>query len=387
MQIESIKPYNDRETTEALLKYREHPMMLALLDYAFPNQDSGFLQGKITACTSTYDFHSKIIYPALQRVIAETTEGLSTSGFDDLDPNQSYLYISNHRDIVLDTSLTNMVLLEKKMVMTASAIGDNLVQEEFLMAFSKMNRNFLVKRSLTPREMLMSSINLSKYIHELLNEDNRSVWLAQKEGRTKDGNDQTHQGVLKMLTLGKERKGSALQHLKALKIVPLSISYEYDPTDYLKMPALLASYYEQEYVKTKDEDFNNILTGVLGQKKRIHIAVGEPIGIELDEIETSVEIVNQQLKGVTELVTKKIQDLYKLWPTNYIAYDMLNGTDKYSDKYTEEQKLLFEERVAKKTDPNDKVMIKSFLSMYANPVVNSIKLQADTGSFASESSM
>ena len=385
MQIDSIKPYNDEETKEAIQKYGKHPMMLALLDYAFPNQNAAFLHEKITACNCIYDFHSTIIYPALQRVLSETTEGLTTSGFDDLDPNQAYLYISNHRDIVLDTSLTNMVLLEKNMVMTASAIGDNLVQEEFLMAFSKMNRNFLVKRSLTPREMLMSSIHLSKYIHELINEDNRSVWLAQKEGRTKNGNDQTHQGVLKMLTLGKERKGNALQHLKSLKIVPLAISYEYDPTDYLKMPALLASYYEQEYVKTKNEDFNNILTGVLGQKKRIHIVAGEPINLELDQIEESIDTINQQLKGVAELITNKIHSLYKLWPTNYIAFDLLNKTSEYSDRYTVEQKSLFEKRVSKKTDPKDEVMIKGFLTMYANPVVNAIQLQKNSKRAVSES--
>ncbi|MDA9774643.1 hypothetical protein N9B82_06760, partial [Saprospiraceae bacterium] len=302
--------------------------------------------------------------------LKETTDGLTTDGFDKLDKNTSYLYISNHRDIVLDTSLTNVVMYDKDLIMTSSAIGDNLVQQEFLLAFSKLSRNFLVKRSLTPREMLMSSINLSKYISHLLEDENRSIWLAQREGRTKDGNDITHQGILKMLTLGKERGTDNLEHLKTLKIVPLSISYEYDPTDYLKMPALLASYYDQEYVKTKNEDFNNIMTGVLGHKKRVHISAGDIINPEIDLIAQNAGSANEQLQQVAKCITEKIHQQYKLWPSNYIAHDMLYNTDEFSDKYTVAERNTFAKRVAKKTDIDNEIVIKKFLAMYAYPVLN-----------------
>lgn len=370
MDIESIRPYFDNEVHDALMKYAENPMMLALLDYAFPNKDMDYYRAKLNECKTIKDFQTKIIYIALQRILKETTDGLSTDGFDKLDKNTSYLYISNHRDIVLDTSLTNVVMYDKDLIMTSSAIGDNLVQQEFLLAFSKLSRNFLVKRSLTPREMLMSSINLSKYISHLLEDENRSIWLAQREGRTKDGNDITHQGILKMLTLGKERGTDNLEHLKTLKIVPLSISYEYDPTDYLKMPALLASYYDQEYVKTKNEDFNNIMTGVLGQKKRVHISAGEIINPEIDLIAQNAGSANEQLQQVAKCITEKIHQQYKLWPSNYIAHDMLYNTDEFSGKYTVAERNTFAKRVAKKTDIDNEVVIKKFLAMYAYPVLN-----------------
>lgn len=370
MDIESIRPFYDNEVKETLLKYANDPMMLALLDYAFPNQGMDFYLSKIDTCNSIEDFQINIIYVAIQRILRETTDGLTTSGFENLKPDESYLYISNHRDIVLDTSLTNIVMHDKGLVMTASAIGDNLVQQEFLLAFSKLSRNFLVQRSLTPREMLKSSINLSQYIEYLLDKENRSIWLAQREGRTKDGNDITHQGILKMLTLGKPKGVSNLEHLKKLKIVPLCISYEYDPTDYLKMPALLASYYEQEYVKTKNEDFNNIMTGVLGQKKRIHISAGSVINSEIDRIFENAGSANQQLQEVAKCITEKIHRLYKLWPTNYIAYDMLFNTEEYSDQYSQSEKKAFVERVEKKTEKGNEVMVNKFLTMYAYPVLN-----------------
>ena len=370
MNIESIRPYQDDEVREILLKYAQHPKLQALLDYAFPHKNNEYFVEVLSACHSIQDFHATIIYPALQRILDETTEGLTTSGFDELEKDKSYLYISNHRDIVLDTSLTNLVLLEKEMVMTSSAIGDNLVQEEFQLIFSKLNRNFLVERSLSPRDMLLSSKNLASYILHLIQNENRSVWLAQREGRTKDGNDKTNQGILKMLSMAKERGEEALEFLKKLRIVPLSISYEYDPTDYLKMPALLASYYEQEYVKTKDEDFNNIMTGVLGQKKRIHIAAGKVLDIELTNIAKNAQNTNLQLQEVAKCITERIHQLYRLWPTNYIAHDLLFESDEYQHKYTGAQKTTFQARVAKKTDAENPVIVKKFLSMYAYPVLN-----------------
>src|SRR5690606_17392988 len=205
------------------------------------------------------------------------------SGFEKLDSNTAYLYVSNHRDIILDTSLLNVALFENNLIMTASAIGDNLVNKPFLLALSKLNRNFLIRRELSPREMLMSSKLVSEYIQNLLLEEKRSVWIAQREGRTKDGNDRTQQGVLKMLALA-NNEGSIMQYFKKLKIIPVSISYEFDPTDVLKMPELMAKHYDQEYVKSSNEDFNTILKGATGQKRKMHIHAGEMLSVELDEI-------------------------------------------------------------------------------------------------------
>lgn len=370
MTFDSIKPFEDSEVNQALRKQANHPFMQALMDYAFPTQDTFFHEKRISDCNSIYDFQGTIIYPALLRVLDETTSGLSTSGFDELDPSKSYLYISNHRDIVLDTSLTNMVLFEKGMNMTSSAIGDNLVQDPFLLTFSKLNRNFLVHRNLSPRELLMSSKNISSYISHLLHKNHRSVWLAQREGRTKDGNDQTQQGIIKMLTLAKPKDQSLVEYLRTLNIVPLSISYELDPTDYLKMPELLATYRNEEYVKTKNEDFNNILTGVLGKKRRIHISATKVLSEELDELAKEEISDKQYLKSITSHISNQIHQSYMLWPTNYMAHDILFGVKDFSDKYTVEDLAKFEDRVLRKTGGEDPLIMKSFLAMYAYPVLN-----------------
>jgi hypothetical protein len=258
--------------------------------------------------------------------------------------------------------------------MTASAIGDNLVKRDFMNTLAKLNRNFLVQRGLSPRELLQSSKLMSEYIGHLLLRENRSVWIAQREGRTKDGNDATHSGVLKMLGMGSDGT-NLMEYFKELKIVPVSISYEYDPTDALKMPQLMAEANDEVYVKDKNEDFVNLLSGIIGQKKRIHIHVGDVLDTELDLIAAENDNANKQIQALVQVIDDSILQSYKLWPTNYIAYDLLNKTNKYSDKYTEDEKSLFERRLEMKIDVTNDFMVESFLNMYANPVVNKSKYE------------
>lgn len=258
--------------------------------------------------------------------------------------------------------------------MTASAIGDNLVKKSFMKTLAKINRNFLVLRGLPPRELLQSSKLLSEYIAQLLLRENRSVWIAQREGRTKDGNDATHQGVLKMLAMGSEDE-NLINYFKKIKIVPVSISYEYDPTDALKMPQLIAEANNEVYVKAKNEDFNTLLSGIMGQKKRIHISVGTVLNSELDAIGIEFDNNNKQIQALAQVLDHAIIKNYKLWPSNYIAYDMLNGTTDFSDLYTPNEKALFERRLEMRIDHSDEFQLQSFLAMYANPVVNKMKLE------------
>jgi 1-acyl-sn-glycerol-3-phosphate acyltransferase len=299
---------------------------------------------------------------------------LTTSGFEKLEKNTSYLFISNHRDIILDTSLLNAALFDHGLVMTASAIGDNLVKKSFLLTLSKLNRNFLVQRGLPPRELLQSSKLLSEYIQQLLLRENRSVWIAQREGRTKDGNDATHPGVLKMLAMASENE-DLMSYFKNLKIVPVSISYEYDPTDALKMPQLMAEANNEIYIKEKNEDFMTLLSGIIGQKKRIHIHIGDVLKTELDSISAEYDNSNKQIQALAQVIDDSILKNYKLWPTNYIAYDILNRTDEYRSFYTDNEKLLFERRLEIRIDQNNPVALEGFLNMYANPVVNKMKYQ------------
>lgn len=371
-KFDAIRPFYDTEINEALHNIANHPMMKALMNFSFPDVADEVWQEQLRKTHSIRDFQCNFIYQSVQKVLEKSSEGMTTSGFEDLKPNTSYLFVSNHRDILLDTTLLNTALFEHGLVMTASAIGDNLVKKTFLKTLAKLNRNFLVQRGLTPREMLQSSKLLSEYIGHLLLHENRSVWIAQREGRTKDGNDETNPGVLKMVGMGSDEK-NLMDYFKKIQIVPVSISYEYDPTDALKMPQLMAEANNEVYVKEKNEDFMTILSGALGQKKRIHIHVGKVLDAEIEAIKAENDNSNKQVVALAQVIDDAILSNYKLWPTNFIANDLVNNTNRYSHLYTENEKSLFERRLEMRIDHDNPVALEGFLAMYSNPVVNKLK--------------
>ena len=219
-KFDSIRPFYDAEINAAIQDTVNHPMMKALMNFTFPDVDDSVWKEQLRKTHSIRDFQCNFIYHSIKKVLEKSSEGLSTSGFETLEKNTSYLFISNHRDIILDTSLLNASLFDHGLVMTASAIGDNLVKKAFMNTLAKMNRNFLVQRGLSPRELLQSSKLLAEYIGQLLLRENRSVWIAQREGRTKDGNDATHPGVLKMLAMGSD-ENNLMNYFKKIKIVPV----------------------------------------------------------------------------------------------------------------------------------------------------------------------
>ncbi|HUH26343.1 MAG TPA: 1-acyl-sn-glycerol-3-phosphate acyltransferase, partial [Flavobacterium sp.] len=200
-KYDSIRFYGDDEVNDRLKVIAHHPMFKSLTHFTFPNKSEEEILEILLSIHSIQEFHQKVIFKTMERVLETSSDGLTVSGFENLDPNTSYLYISNHRDILLDTSLLNVCLMQQKMVMTASAVGNNLVQKSFLLDLAKLNRNFIVKRDVSPRDLLLSSKLMSEYIQHLIKEENRSVWIAQREGRTKDGIDATHSGVLKMIAM------------------------------------------------------------------------------------------------------------------------------------------------------------------------------------------
>lgn len=373
-KFDTIRPFYDAEINAAISSTVNHPMMKSLMNFTFPDVEDEVWKEQLKKTHSIRDFQCNFIYHSIKKVLGKSSDGLTTSGFEKLEQNTSYLFISNHRDIILDTSLLNTCLFDHGLVMTASAIGDNLVQKAFLHTLAKLNRNFLVQRGLSPREMLQSSKLLAEYIAQLLLRENRSVWIAQREGRTKDGNDATNPGVLKMLGMGSD-ENNLMDYFRKVRIVPVSISYEYDPTDALKMPQLMAEAKNEKYVKDKNEDFMTLLSGILGQKKRIHIHVGKVLDTEIDTITTQFDNSNKQIQALAQAIDDSILKSYKLWPTNFIAYDILNKTNTYSDQYTANEKSLFERRLEMRIDENNPVALQGFLAMYANPVVNKIKYE------------
>ncbi|CAC9973823.1 glycerol acyltransferase [Flavobacterium sp. WLB] len=373
-KFDAIRPFYDSEINEALHDVVNHPMMKTMMNFTFPELEDEVWKDQLRKTHSIRDFQCNFIYNTIQKVLEKSSEGLTTSGFEKLEPNTSYLFISNHRDILLDTTLLNVCLFEHGLVMTASAIGDNLVKKAFLATLAKLNRNFLVLRGLTPREMLQSSKLLAEYMGQLLLRENRSVWIAQREGRTKDGNDETNPGVLKMIGMGSDEE-NLMDYFKKLKIVPVSISYEYDPTDVLKMPQLMAESKNEVYVKDKNEDFMTILSGIMGTKKRIHISVGDVLDTEIDKIVAENDNVNKQVQALAQVIDDTILTNYQLWPTNFIAYDILNETTRFAHLYKESEKSLFERRLEMRIGSDNPVTRQGFLAMYANPVVNKLKYQ------------
>ncbi|AMQ57357.1 1-acyl-sn-glycerol-3-phosphate acyltransferase [Algoriphagus sanaruensis] len=371
-KFDSIRPFYDAEVNAAIRQIIDDPMLEAMMNFTFPNDSPSHWNDLMLHTHSLRDFQINFIYPGLMKVLQKSSEGLSSGGFELLEPNTAYLFISNHRDIILDTSLLNALLYENGLVMTTSAIGDNLIKKPFLHTLSRLNRNFAIRRGLTGRALLESSILASEYIQKSLLKENRSVWTAQKEGRTKDGNDSTHKGVLKMLTLA-EPSSDAFSFFEKIKLVPVSISYEYDPTDILKMPELLAKARDEKYVKSENEDFINLLRGIMGTKKRIHLQVNTVMDEEIQEISKMDLNQSEKLSVLADKIDIHIWEGYKLWPSNYIAHDLLNQTTTYSDQYTLEEKAAFERRLSERVNQTNPLEVQSFLAMYANPVNNKKK--------------
>lgn len=377
-KFDTIRPFFDAEANAAIRQILDDPMLDAMMNFTFPDKNPSFWKELMIHTHSLRDFQIKFIYPALMMVLEKSSDGLTTGGFEALEPNTAYLYISNHRDIILDTSLLNACIYEKGLVMTTSAIGDNLIKKPFLQTLSRLNRNFAIRRGLTGRALFESSVMVSEYIRKSLLNENRSVWTAQREGRTKDGNDITQKGVLKMLTLAEEGNNT-FGFFEKIKIVPVSISYEYDPTDILKMPELLAKSRDEKYVKQENEDFVNLLRGLLGTKKRIHIQVNGVLDQEVKDISSMDISLSEKLSKLASILDEKIWAGYRLWPSNYIAHDLLYGNEDYASHYTKEEKEAFEKRLLGKLDTSNPALLKSFLSMYAYPVDNSQKAKGSDG--------
>lgn len=369
-EFEDIRPYYDTEVDQAIREIIHHPMLKAMMNYTFPGQPDEYWKNLMMHCHSIRDFQINFIYPGIKKVLEISSGGLTTSGFEKLEKNTAYLFISNHRDIILDTSLLNAALYEHGLGMTTSAIGDNLVKKPLLRHLSRLTRNFTIKRGLPARELLESSKVVSSYIMRSLLRENRSVWIAQREGRTKDGIDLTHKGVLKMISMACDEGEHFLDYYRRLNVVPVSISYEYDPTDVLKMPELMAKARQETYVKAENEDFHTLLNGIMGQKGNIHIHVGDLLNTEIDNIKGTVTGSVKQMQALAETIDRQIVLGYKLWPTKYIAADLLEGKTTYEQYYTTEQKEKFIRRFEKGVDQQNPLACKNFLSMYANPVFN-----------------
>lgn len=371
-EFTDISPYTDAEAVEALGKLADHPAVVEVSKAIFPDKEPEFLRKILKSVKSIDEFQILVMNKAVEWVLSTTAHNFSYDGIGNLKKiNGKFLAMSNHRDIILDPAITQVVLYRNAIPMTEIAVGSNLLTNKYIEYLIRSNRMIKVIRGINARQLYLSSQVLSKYIRECITSGRSSVWIAQREGRAKDGIDTTEQGLLKMLDMS----GTAdfTTNFEELNIVPLSISYEYEPCDILKARERLISR-TQKYVKGSREDLISIMTGIEQQKGNIHLNIGSPL--THDEIEAASYCnKNDRYQAIRHAVDVRIIEGYKLWKTNYIGYDMVNHTFKYRDKYTPEDVAQFTDYVEHQLDKVEKSLCRAdlrdiFLRIYANPVVS-----------------
>ncbi|MFH0866404.1 MAG: acyltransferase [Bacteroidota bacterium] len=373
--FEEIRPYHDSEINAALKRIAESPFFPPVSQFVFPEKSVEEVKAMLNNIMSADEFQVKFMHKAVRQVIAKSSDGLTSEGFDMLDPETPYLFISNHRDIVLDSAILQTLLVELNIPTTEITFGSNLMINPFIIDFGKVNKMFRVQRGGTKLELLKNSIRLSGYIRYTITEKKHSAWIAQRNGRTKDGHDKTEEALLKMLNLS-DGKGF-IEKFLALKIVPLSISYEYEPCGTLKVDELYKSQ-QAEYRKSPGEDLNSIISGIMNPKGRIHLCAGKCVNEELNSFDENIS-PNENISRLTKIIDKQIYHDYKLWKTNYIAYDMLE-TPVFSAKYSASEKddfLNFIEKQINTIEGDKKILKEMYLKMYTNPVINYNNIQTD----------
>lgn len=367
-KFDSIRPFNLRE---AILVRRE---IFADEDFinAVKKLDMGVtvedLKEECRHYGSHYDFQKSVPGRFLKYFSDRTTTTVHYQGLENVNPEKSYLFIANHRDIIMDSAYLQLYFFAHDIKTSKIAIGDNLVSTPLLLNIARLNKMFLVKRSATLREKLMDTKLLSEYIHYSMFDEKESVWIAQRNGRTKNGIDLTQQGLVKMLAMYDESR-EVLDVLKEMHITPVTISYEYEPCDNLKARELSLSETEK-YVKKPGEDFNSVCQGIFGFKGEVNFVIGKPIDEEISQIPCDLR-KNAKLSAVAQLVDKQIYANYKLYATNYIAYDTLQNSQEFSGFYTNKQKEDFLKYIEKQSiveDVKADKMRSYLLNIYANPV-------------------
>ena len=368
----SISPYTDQEAVEALKRVARNPFLPVVSKFFFPGAPLNTFRKLLKEIHSIDDFQEIVMSRMVSTAIERSTSGFSYEGVENISGNGKFLAVSNHRDIILDPALFQYVLFSNRLQMTEICVGSNLLESNKVVSdLLRSNRIIKVIRGISARELYLSSKLLSSYIRERITSGGSSVWIAQREGRTKDGFDKTEQGLLKMFDMSGE--GSFQENFEALNIIPVSISYEYESCDIRKARELLISE-KEKYVKKKHEDTHSIISGVKQWKGGVNLFIDKPLTGE--EIAQAAQLgKNDRYQALRQILDNRIIRGYKLWKTNYMAYDLLHGENKYADRYSAEDlekfKVYTEHKLSKveRSLDRDALRIK-FLQIYGNPVVN-----------------
>ena len=377
-KYDSIRPYEPEELPEVYERLIADEQFKAVVGKVFPQVPFEALAAKLKQCTTNLDFQIAFCYPFLKDLLSKASKGCDID-ISAIDNTRRYTFVSNHRDIVLDSALLDVMLIEADFKTTCEiAIGDNLLAAPWIENLVRVNKSFIVKRSAGIREMLVNSRTMAEYMHLVINDKHDNIWIAQREGRAKDSDDRTQESIVKMMAMGGE--GTVTERLQQLHIVPVAISYEYDPCDWLKAQEFQLKRDVEGWKKTKADDVLSMQTGIMGYKGHIHYHCAPCIDdflASLPEDTPKADI----FRIIAEHIDKGIHANYRLYANNYIAIDMLEGGNRMAEHYTPEDKAKFEMYLAGQLDkiviPNkDEAFLKDcMLKMYANPAINKLRIK------------
>lgn len=375
--FDAIRPFEPEELPEVFERLLGNAQFAQVVAYVFKDVPFDMLAQKMRACKTNLEFQVAFCYPFIKGLLQKASLGCDMN-VDAIDMEKRYTFVSNHRDIVLDSALLDVLLVDAGCKTTCEiAIGDNLLSLPWVKDLVRINKSFIVERSVSLRQMLLSSKRLSDYMHLVIAQKHDNVWIAQREGRAKDSNDRTQESIIKMMAMGGE--GSLVERLKGLHIVPLAISYEYDPCDFLKAQEFQLKRDIADWKKGPMDDVVSMQTGIMGYKGQIHYDAAPCIDAWLDTLDPDMPKADF-FKAVATHIDEEVFRRYRLYPSNYVALDELEGTTAHADRYTAEQKAQFDGYIAQQMakiqlpDKDEAFLRERLLTMYANPARNQEQL-------------
>lgn len=374
-----IAPYDDAVFEEKMRHLVTEPGFLHAVNYTMPKEDVPALIEELLKINNKYDFQHQVMFPFLEMLAKTTTSGITLGGVKYINPSLNYVFITNHRDIVLDASFLNLAFLRRGLPTSEVAIGNNLLVFDWINDLVRLNKSFIVKRNTGLREGLESAKKLSAYIHYTILDKHESVWIAQREGRAKDSSDHTQESLLKMLAIA--GNGTFMEKLAEINLMPVSISYEYDPNDYLKAREFLLKHRNPDFKKSQRDDLFSMETGLLQFKGHVHFQLTPRINSKLEMVGDFPDN-NSAARCAGAIIDQALHRSYEIYPINYVAFDMLHSTNRFARKYTPEQRLEFENYFNSQLDkvdvpdvsPEERLfMLDKMLTMYANPLKNKLR--------------
>ena len=366
--FEETRPYYDEEIPAAIARVANHPLFETIVHNIAPDADIEEYRQDFLRIRTIREFQTRVMFQAINSILQRTSDGLTHAGFDTLDPDKQYMFVANHRDILLDAAILQVLLHEHHLDTSEITFGSNLMQGGLVTDIGKMNKMFRIVRGGTAHDFYRNSMEVSSYMRYALTQKRQSVWIAQRNGRTKDGSDRTESAELKMFSISSSLPFA--DNLNELSITPVAISYEYEPCDIAKTQELFIAQY-QPYIKEPGEDLRSIIQGIMQHKGHIHLAVMPTITREeLDECARQEK--NARFSALATTIDQRIRDGYHLWPNNYIAYDLLHHCNRFADRYNPEERNRFIDYMMQglqQLQGEEDELHNIFLGIYANPVV------------------